>query len=216
MPRCELDHLVVAAASLEQGADWLEDKLGVRVPPGGSHPLMGTHNRLMQIGGGAFLEIIAIDPGAPEPGRRRWYGLDSPAMRERLAARPELLTWVVRTNDIAAAVEASPVPAGPIIEARRGTLVWQITVPHDGSMPEQGLFPTLIQWHDFSGPAANMADPGCRLEGFRIAHREPERLQKALAAIGADGIAEIEGATRDNPPGLKALIGSPKGVVEIS
>ena len=72
MPRCELDHLVIGAATLAEGVAWLEDRLGVTVPAGGKHPLMGTHNRLMQLGHGTFLEIIAIDPDAASPGRRRF------------------------------------------------------------------------------------------------------------------------------------------------
>lgn len=218
MPRCALDHLVVAAATLDEGVDWLEQKLGVRVPQGGSHPLMGTHNCLMQIGGGAFLEVIAIDADATPPGRPRWYGLDRSEIQEGLAESPKLLTWVVRTPDIAATTKASPIPCGPVIEGRRGTLVWGITVPRDGSMPEGGLFPTLIQWPASlgpEGPVPNMPDLGCRLEGFSIAHAEPERLQAGLAAIGAEGIARIEQASADNPLSLKALFGSPKGKVEI-
>lgn len=215
MPRCELDHLVIAAASLEAGAAWLEDRLGVTMPEGGKHPLMGTHNRLMQLGHGAFLELIAIDPDAPPPGRRRWYGLDEPQIRACLAREPAFLTWVVRCDDIAAAAATSPISPGPVEEGRRGHLIWQITIPQDGSMPEGGLFPTLIQWVDKAGPAADMADRGCRLEALRIRHQEPDRLAAALAAIGAADIATIEPAGAGNPPGLTALIGSPKGVVTI-
>lgn len=217
MPRCELDHLVIAAATLEQGVDWLEARLGVRVSQGGRHPLMGTHNCLMQIGGGAFLEVIAIDPEAPPPGRPRWYGLDRPEIQRRLAGGPRLLTWVVRTTDIGAAAKALP-NCGPVIEGRRGTLAWKITVRHDGWMPEDGLFPTLIQWPASlgpDGPVPNMPDFGCRLEDFRIAHAGPARLQAALAATGADGIARIEQASESNPPGLKAILGSPNGKVAL-
>lgn len=215
MPRCELDHLVIAAATLEQGADWLEGKLGVRIPPGGEHPLMGTHNRLMQIGNGAYLEIIAIDPGAPDPGRPRWFSLDEPDMRARIAREPALVTWVARTDDVTAGTAASPFPCGAITEGRRGAFVWRVTIPHDGSMPEDGLFPAQIQWPDFKGPARTLPDLGCRLEAFRIAHAEPEKLRAALAAIGANGIASLEQAGPDKPAGLAAVIGSPRGRVAL-
>ena len=75
-----VDHLVVAAASLDQGVAWCEATLGITPGPGGKHPLMGTHNRLLKIATepsrDAYLEIIAIDPAAPPPGRVRWFGLD--------------------------------------------------------------------------------------------------------------------------------------------
>ena len=48
-PDAELDHLVVAAATLEQGCDWLESGLGVRPQPGGKHVAMGTHNALLRL-----------------------------------------------------------------------------------------------------------------------------------------------------------------------
>lgn len=216
MPRCELDHLVIAARSLEAGVAYLEELTGVRVPAGGTHPLMGTHNCLMQIGGGAFLEIIAIDPEAPKPPRPRWFNLDARHVQARIAERPRLHTWVVRCDDIASAAAASLISPGPIEEGRRANRVWNITIPHDGSMPEGGLFPTLIEWPGFSGPAAAMTDLGCRLDSLKIYHREPERLTAALAAIGADALAQVELAGDKNTPGLTARLETPRGTLDIS
>jgi hypothetical protein len=48
-PSSTVDHLVVAADSLEQGVKWCEETLGVTPGPGGQHPLMGTHNRLLRV-----------------------------------------------------------------------------------------------------------------------------------------------------------------------
>jgi hypothetical protein len=79
-PAASLDHLTVAALTLEQGVNYVQRVLGVAVPFGGAHPLMGTHNHLMQLGDGMFLEIIAPDP-AVTPKRTRWFGLDDPRMR---------------------------------------------------------------------------------------------------------------------------------------
>ena len=83
----EVDHLVVAAHSLEQGADWCQRVLGVASRPGGKHGAMGTHNRLLALSSAAYprsyLEIIAIDPDAPAPSRPRWFGLDDAALQQR-------------------------------------------------------------------------------------------------------------------------------------
>src|SRR6478735_419898 len=72
---CRIDHLVVAARTLDQGVQWCEATLGVTPGAGGEHPLMGTHNRLLRIATvqypRAYLEIIAIDPAAQTPSRRR-------------------------------------------------------------------------------------------------------------------------------------------------
>ena len=60
-----VDHPVVMAASLDEGVAWCEATLGVTPGPGGEHPLMGTHNRLLRIATvdypPACLELIAID-----------------------------------------------------------------------------------------------------------------------------------------------------------
>jgi hypothetical protein len=68
-----VDHLIVAAASWTDGVAWCEATLGVTPGPGGKHPLMGTHNRLLKMASDtypqAYLEIIAIDPDAPPPTR---------------------------------------------------------------------------------------------------------------------------------------------------
>ncbi len=56
-PEVAPDHLVVAAASLEQGVDWIEDKLGTRPQPGGRHVAMGTHNALLRLGARLYLEL---------------------------------------------------------------------------------------------------------------------------------------------------------------
>ena len=216
MPRCELDHIVIAANALEDGAAHLEEMLGIALPAGGKHPLMGTHNCLMQIGGGAFLELIAIDPNAPEADRPRWYALDDTQVQNRIAKRPVLLTWVVRTDEIEDVAAASPIPTGPIEEGRRGDRVWQITIPEDGSMPEDGFFPTLIEWRDFEGPASDMTDLGCRLEALKIYHTEPDRLRAALGKIGAGGLVQVERADEENGPGLIALLQSPRGLIEFS
>ncbi len=213
MLRCELDHLVIAASSLESGISYVEEALGVRVPAGGKHPLMGTHNCLMQIGGGAFLEIIAIDADAAEPDRSRWFNLDDAGVQSRIAERPRLHTWVLRTDNIAEAVAASSISPGPIEEGRRGDLVWNITIPQDGTMPEDGLFPTLIEWPDFAGPAAGMADLGCRLEALKISHNAPKKLNAALTAIGAKNLAQIDQARDENAPGLHAEFRSPNGLI---
>ena len=57
-------------------------QFGVTPGPGGRHGAMGTHNRLLRLRGPradswprAYLEIIAIDPEAPAPARRRWSWL---------------------------------------------------------------------------------------------------------------------------------------------
>jgi hypothetical protein len=160
-----LDHLVVAARDLARGARWLEDRLGAPLAPGGVHAAMGTHNRLLKLAGGErlYLELIAIDPAAPPPGRPRWFGLDDPMLQARLAERPRLIHWVARSDDLTS--EATPAH-GDILSMQRGDFRWRITVPADGRLPGAGRLPTLIQWDVPFHPADRLPDAGCARVAF--------------------------------------------------
>ncbi|MDP5305778.1 VOC family protein [Paracoccus spongiarum] len=150
----ELDHIAIAARDLDEGARWLRDLLGVEAEAGGRHPLMGTHNLLLSLGPREYLEIIAIDPDAPPPARRRWFGLDG------FDGPPRLAGWVVRARPLTA-------PAGTTIaEASRGDLRWRITLPEAGQMPDEGAQPILIDWHGGAHPCDRLADRGLRLAGL--------------------------------------------------
>jgi Glyoxalase-like domain len=153
----QLDHLVLAARTLDDGVAWCEATLGIVPGPGGEHALMGTHNRLFGIASArfprAYFEVIAINPKAPPPGRARWFDLDDPALQRAVAREPRLIHWVVRCDDIRAAVAAlrvAGIERGEVLQAERNTprgmLRWQITVRADGQRLFGGALPTLIQW----------------------------------------------------------------------
>ena len=170
-----LDHVVVAARTLDEGSDWVEARLGVRPVPGGKHSLMGTHNRLLSLGPRVYLEVIAIDPDAPAPKRARWFALDDPAMTERLARGPALIHWAVRTEAIED--EASRSPDGiEVLATSRGPYRWRIGVPRDGHLPGGGSRPTLIQWEGDIHPAQALPDSGCTLVGLEPAGSSPRAL----------------------------------------
>jgi hypothetical protein len=210
-----IDHLVVAAADLELGAAWLEDRLGVPLTPGGKHAAMSTHNRLLKLGPKRYLELIAIDPAAPNPGRARWFGLDDPALRARIAERPRLIHWVACCADLEAASAACPEPLGDILDLSRGDFRWRITVPADGHLPGDGLLPSLIQWQSPAHPAEPMPDRGCtlmKLEGF---HPEPTRIRGALAALGLKEALALYATEAEEAPSLVAYLKTPKGLMEV-
>ncbi len=83
-----IDHLVIVATDLDTGCAFVTDALGVALQPGGVHSRMGTHNRLLHLGPGLYLEVIAVDPSAIRPDRARWFGLDQLAPIRRHAWRP--------------------------------------------------------------------------------------------------------------------------------
>lgn len=93
-----IDHLVIGAADLIQGVQYVKECLGVDMPCGGAHEKMGTHNHLMRLGGDIFLEVIAVNPDDDPPENLRWYGLDDPYIRRQIQSQPIFLTWVVNTE----------------------------------------------------------------------------------------------------------------------
>jgi hypothetical protein len=208
-----IDHLVIAARTLEEGASWVESRLGATPGGGGKHALMGTHNRLLGLGGNRYLEVIAIDPRAPPPTRMRWYALDAPAMRTRLERGPALIHWVANTLDIEGAMASVPVDLGEIVEVSRGAYRWRITVPRDGSLPAAGVFPTLIEWEG-ARPAASLPDSGCRLESLDLGHPRATAIYDSLRALGLGEGEPVELA--DAEPAIVARIRTPGGMAVLA
>ncbi|HTR58837.1 MAG TPA: VOC family protein [Casimicrobiaceae bacterium] len=207
-----LDHLVVAAATLEQGEDHLEALTGARPQRGGRHVAMGTHNSLLRLGESSYIEVIAIDPEAPPPSRPRWFALDTPAMRAAIAEAPRLIHWVARCEDIDAAVRASSIDPGRVHPMERGPFRWRITIPDDGHLPGGGLVPTLIQWADTHHPVDTMPDRDLQLAALAGAHPEPSAIRAVLAALG---LGETLRVTFDAQPRLAALLQGPRGLVTV-
>lgn len=206
------DHLIVAATSLDVGVGWVEGRIGMHASPGGRHATMGTHNALFGLGPRLFLEVIAIDPKAGASTRPRWFDLDEPRMRARLAESPALIHWVARTRDITQDAAASIVDLGPVVTMHRGDFEWRLTVPDDGHLPERGLVPTLIQWSGRRHPADSLPDAGLRLVALAGEHPEPSPVRQAVAALG---LSETLKVTYGTAPRLAAMLRTPRGTVTL-
>ena len=219
-----VDHLVVLAPSLAEGVAWCEATLGVVPGPGGEHPLMGTHNRLIPINTAAFpcayLEIIAINREAvPQraAGAKRWFDLDDETLQARLRTQgPQLAHWVAEVPDLPqalATLSAQGIDRGQVVAASRptpqGLLRWQISVRDDGQRLLGGCLPTLIQWGD-THPTQAMADQGVALESLALAHPQAGALRQALDAVGLGAIPVHTGPAR-----LQARLRTPRGPVDL-
>ncbi len=173
----ELDHLVIAAQSLEAGRAAVEQALGVALEKGGAHEGFGTRNALLSLGPEAYLEVIAIDPEAPPPDRARWFGLDE------FSGPPRLVAWVARCGDLPAALAGAPPGFGEILDLRRGDLRWQMAATPSGKTPFGGLFPGLIRWPGAAHPARALPDRGMRLAHLELRHPRAEDLAQALSGL---------------------------------
>lgn len=198
----EIDHLAVTCASLDEGVAHVEALLGVPLAPGGRHARFATRNRLLSLGPGLYLEVIAPDPDAPPPAHPRWFGIDD-------AGAPGLRNWIVRVPDIAHALMGGPEGAGEPLSLSRGDLTWIVAVPPDGGMPLGGAYPTLIQWGQGAHPSAGLPDHGVRLLELEVGHPRSPRLRGLLADL-ADPRLRI--VTADAPI-LRARLATPGGEV---
>ena len=226
-PNAALDHLVVLAPSLADGVAWCEATLGITPGPGGEHPLMGTHNRLLRLatspglgGNAAYLEIIAINPAATPTlvaPARRWFDMDDLALRERVAQQgPQLVHWVARVPALTGALQAWQrlgIDRGEARAASRptpaGLLEWQISLRPDGQRLFDGCLPTLIQW-GAQHPTSAMPDSGLTLQSLALQHPQVSLLQIACDALGLTGLTLTEG-----PASLEAQLHTPRGPITL-
>jgi hypothetical protein len=202
---CAFDHLVVTAPTLDEGAAWLEARLGLPLAPGGRHPAMGTHNRLLSLGPDAYLEVIAIDPDAPGPSHPRWFDIDNYGGQIRLA------NWVIRCDNVNDALGLAPARSGVPRPFARGDLRWQMAVPDTGRLPFDSTFPALIAWEGGAHPAPRLPDHGVRLGALTLRHPRAEALRAALAPLIADPRLTLE----PGAPGLSARLDTPAGPVTL-
>jgi Glyoxalase-like domain len=196
-----LDHIAIACERLDDGVTAVEAALGVPMAGGGKHALMGTHNRLLALGD-IYLEVIAIDPGAPPPGRPRWFDLD------RFAGPPRLTNWVVACDDITGALAAGPPGWGRPLSLERGEFRWQMAVPDDGRLPFDNACPALIQWDGARHPLHALPASGLELHRLEITHPQAEAIGAALPGLTDPRVVLREGPTF----ALQAMIDTPAGL----
>jgi hypothetical protein len=204
----EIDHLIYGVPELAAGIAALEGMLGVRAAMGGKHVGLGTHNALLSLGEGAYLEIIAPDPEQTSPSQPLPWGLAG-------LHQARLLTWAVKARDIdaqAAQAKAAGVDSGPVLRMSRERpdgvrLEWALT--YSPQAVGGGLVPFLIAWEP--GPHPSETSPGrCRLVSLRGEHPEPERIAGMLAAVGVE-----MSVGHGERPALVATVEGPRGLVEL-
>ncbi|MDQ2750473.1 MAG: VOC family protein [Actinomycetota bacterium] len=207
LPPPQLDHLVFGGPDLAQAVGLVAELTGVAAVAGGRHPEHGTANYLIGIGHGAYLEIIGPDPRAAEPAHPRWLGLDA-------LAAPRLLTWALRSPDLAASVAAARARGYDPGQSRSmsrladdGTrLVWQLTP--DTVASRNGVVPFLIDWGATAHPSTRDL-PTLELRTLILTHHRTEQVGAELAALGTPRRVSA------GPAGLSAELVGPDGWTEL-
>lgn len=174
-----LDHLVVAVADLPEAIDRFEERLGVRAAIGGRHARWGTHNALLSLGPGRYLELVAEDPQAkrrPQP-----FGLEGEGL-------PRITAWMIAATLPQAAEEARRRGFDPggceameRIRPDGGRVAWRLAIRLD--RPGGGLVPAIIDWGDSPHPSGSAPAAG-EIESLRLEHPEPAAVEGMLSAVG--------------------------------
>ncbi len=197
-----LDHVIYATADLDAAAARVEAELGLAVAAGGRHEGMGTHNRIVPLGGG-YLELLAVADAAEAAGSplgaavaRRidtvgegllGYAVsveDVPATAARLGVAVSTITRSGFTGTLAGVAEAMTEPCLPFFVHRaRG-----VADPGAGA-PAGG-----IAWLEVAGDAARLERwlDGAELP-VRVVPGEPA--VRALG-VGADRVIHADGTMR--------------------
>jgi hypothetical protein len=191
----KLDHYTIGADSLDQGIEYLSEALDVEILRGGKHVAMSRHNCVARVGVDNFLELIAIDPEAGDPGRIRWFSLDDKITKQKLLDSPQPLCWVVRTDNLDEVIANSPIDLGEVVLFTRGDRSWRLTVPSNGSLPWAGLIPAFIEWSPGPHPSSAMQEIGITLDLINLGNSDPDRLKNLLKALGVDHLASVKVAS---------------------
>ncbi len=199
-----LDHVAYGVPDLDAACHELAERLGVRPMLGGQHRGLGTHNAILAVGEGVYLEVIAPDPNQPPPSRPRPFGLDA-------LVDPRLVAWAARVPDIESRVErarSAGYDPGNVIKLGRelpdgGRLDWRLTFPDE--LDGDGLVPFLIDWGSTPHPSIT-APQGCTLLSLRGEHPQPELIRPLLQSLEVDldvawGLAAVLIATLMTPKG---------------
>ena len=204
----KLDHIVIGCLDLSTDQAAVAKKLGMPPAARGKHDLMGTHNALWNMGE-FYIELVAIDPDAPDPGRPRWFGLSDPGILAHLANGPRLINWAISTDDTKALAADAPVSLGPVESFTRSDLRWNVAVPTDGLPGKDGAFPLAIQWVEGLHPAERLPDMGFRCQALNVSHPDANAISAALGPV--EGPVEIS----EGPASLSCRITRSDGDVVI-
>lgn len=184
-----IDHLVYAGPDLDRAAAHVTSLLEVELEEGGRHVGFGTRNRLLNLGNGAYLEVIGPDPDQPNPAEPRPFGIDD-------LSAPRLVAWAVQSESIVADVSrlrSAGIDLGPVMAMQRArpggeVLRWKLT------RPTAGLLPFVIDWGGTPHPTLSLP-PGPDLRGLRVETTAPGKVSGQIAAMEVE--AEVVAASAD-------------------
>lgn len=188
-----IDHFMYAGPDLDVLSQGFAALTGIEAEPGGQHPQIGTHNRLIGSKGPMYLELIAPDPTSAARSDLR-AGIDQ-------LPRPCLHRFIMDATgadlDHLVRVYAKVGISAQVHDMHRitpdgTTLRWRLLVPDEN---RYGLFaPFFIDWLHTPHPCTRLA-PALETLGIEAGHPASE----ALRALWQDLAVPIPLHSADAP-----------------
>ncbi len=173
-----IDHIMVGVRDLDEGVTAFRAATGVMPVYGGRHPRYGTHNALISLGTGTYLELIAPT-----------HELSDNELVAKLHKLDRMtpLTWGIRVKDAArtrerlvkAGFAVTPVEVGSRATPAGTTIHWT-TFDFDAI---EGA-PFFVEWAADTPHPSTTSPGGCKLQSFNVANPAAKELTRALAIAG--------------------------------
>lgn len=202
-PAAQIDHILLGIDDLDRGAKAFEDATGVKPVYGGKHP-GGTHNALVSLGEGMYLEIIALQKGVTTPG-------EFAGLKQLQTLTP--IGWAVSSKDsaqlrnrlsTAGMAVTEPVP-GSRTTPTGSTLSWQSF----GLKDNFAEAPFFILWSAQTAHPSTTSPSGCKLQEWRIAGPQLKNLEQLRRALDLHvDVAEAKATS------MRLALTCPKGSVK--
>lgn len=204
-----IDHIVYAVPDLSEACAALEKQLGVAPVAGGVHPDQGTHNALLNLGEGTYLEIIAKQKDIPKPAGGTWMGMD-------LVTFPQLNRWCLKSDQLEVdqqIVRAYHPAHGKIISGNRTTpggeqLSWRMLLPLP--YPTVELMPFAVDWSGSAFHPTDRLPEQVRYYGLEFWHPAPQTMRMAIHGLGIN-VKVFQGAA----PKMRLTIEGPGGKIKL-
>lgn len=94
MLKFKIDHFVIGCKKLEDGSHFLESLLRENLSEINKHTSMGTHNKVISLGGN-YLEVISNDPSSGLKNKNSWFELDNKLYTRNHLKYPKLISFVI-------------------------------------------------------------------------------------------------------------------------
>jgi imidazolonepropionase-like amidohydrolase len=180
-PKAQMDHILLGASDLERAMIEFERVTGVRPQYGGKHPF-GTHNALVSLGNGLYIELIALQPGAKPP-----PFFPQLAALENLTQNLTPIGWAAsitapqqtRQRLDSEGLHIGEARAGSRIKPGGTTLQWEV---FELERQLRGA-PLFISWAPDSVHPSTTSPTGCKLQSFTIATPERDMVSRLVSIL---------------------------------